>query len=55
MCDISVKYNGEEIDKFDLIYNSELTFSLKKYLLENIIIVIVGMFIIIKLFGIFKK
>jgi D-alanyl-D-alanine carboxypeptidase (penicillin-binding protein 5/6) len=53
--EVSVKYNGEEIDKFDLIYNSELTFSLKKYLFENIIIVIVGMFIIIKLFGIFKK
>ena len=47
--EITVKYNGEDIDKFDLTYNDDLTFSLKNYLLENIIIVIIGLFILIRI------
>lgn len=50
--EVIVKYDGQEIDKFDLLYDGGLTFSLKSFLLENIIVVIIGVFILIKIKGI---
>lgn len=53
--EVSVKYNDEVIDKFDVTYDGNLTFSLMSYVFENIVVIIFGMFIIIRIFGIFKK
>ena len=53
--EVIVKYNGEDIDKFDLTYNDELTFSLKNYLQENIIAIVLCLFIFIRIKGIIFK
>lgn len=53
--EVIVKYDDVEIDRFDLIYDEDLTFSLKSYLMENIVVVIVGLFIFIGLKSLFKK
>ena len=52
--EVIVKYNGEDIDKFDLTYNDELTFSLKNYLQENIIAIVLCLFIFIRINTNFK-
>ena len=49
---MTIKYDGQEIDKIDLLYDGSLTFSFKSFILENIIVVIISAFILIKIKGI---
>lgn len=47
---VEIKYDGETIDSFELIYNQELTFSYLSFLKNHIVEVILILFIIIAIF-----
>lgn len=52
---VDVYYNNEKIDTINIILNEKLKFDLKKYLLNNIYIVIIAIVLIIGLLIIIKK